>query len=856
MTPKEPETQEHQSTQHSGAKTQTNLPLHGIKVLELSKELSASMVGMMLSDLGATVVRVYDPETEANNGKQNDEPYRAVIDRNKYCLALDIKSSYGYQQVLNLIDNSDVVMENFDPGYLKNIGIDFALLHQKYPAMLFLSIPGFASNDEDRRHWVATDAVVSASAGMYADMGYNRVLMGVNPSFSPLTLASAYGSVMATYGLLSALYHRQKTGRGDWIEVPLVASLMETLSYNSMHIENYPKRYLTPREVEIDRRKNNNIPMDMSYNDVMDLLDPFFRSYTCKDGRPFYLVSLDHKNHIRRTLQALGVEEKLASMGLETIDDMYASSKQWQTTGILNLYPVAMQWVKPVAGIIKEAFLTKTSDEWEKIFGSIGIPGAKHRTLQEWIHDKHAHDTGLIVNNKDVYYGDMMQPGPVFWEEDTADDIMTPQSRQFVDYEQALSVMSAPTTLSVDKTNTVAKVEKQGWFDGIKILDLTNVIAGPHAGFCMIRFGAEVIKLDTIKPKYGPFCSILYAINQGRGKKSILIDKDTKSGRNIFETLVKDMDIVLLNATNRQLKPLGLDKDSLKAINPSVIFCKLDCFGGPKIGERSDYIGYDDLVQVTTGIQSRFGGALTTPEEHAHIGTIDAVCGLSAAASMAMALFCHEKNQHHQRVHTSLSSLSHLLQIKYCYDYDGRGPFNEPSGRETQGHNYLSHFYQAADGWLYLDAQEQGASQLHDMFTDLVDAEDKHAYLKQIFVHKNVADWVDQLQQVGIAIAPINDIMDLRQQYRRDNNYTSGIEQGSYAFSHFSDHPSGHAVTIVDPYAIRPKNGSVQYVAPTEGYGHSTRAILKQYGYTDEDIKRFIDNGDVALSWGDEYIPS
>lgn len=831
----------------------SNLPLTGIKVIEFSTEISASMVTMMLADLGATVIHVYRADFAIE-----DKPHHATLDRNKFCIGLNLKQPHDLQRALTLIANADIVVENFRPGVLKKLGIDFKKLHEQYPATLFLSMPGFASTDTEHAHWKATEAVVAASSGVYTDMGLNRVLMGVNPSFSPLPLASAYGSVMAMFGLMTALYHRQKTGRGDWIESPLAASLMETLSYNSSKVENYPERYKTQRESEIERRRANNIPMDMTYEEVHDLLDPFFRTYICQDGRPFYVVCMAHRNHTRRCLETLGIYDELVAMGLPDTDDVFKPVKDWGAEASIKAYPLPKKWSDIIAGKMKEVFLTKTSDEWETIFGEGQFPGAKHRTLWEWMNDEHAHETGLIIKTSDVSYGEMLQPGPVFWSEDIAETMIQPNSRLFVEYEQALALVSAPSVLSTPVTNPLPNEEKKQdlWLDGVKVLDLTNVIAGPHSVMCLTRFGADVIKLDPVKPKFDPWCSVVYAVNQGRGKKSILMDKDTKKGREIFEKMVRDVDIVVINAPERQLEPLGLDEKTLKKINAKVIFCRLDCFGGPKLGPRSNYLGYDDLVQATTGIKARFGGSIFTPEEHAHVGTIDVVCGFAASASMAMALFSREKNGDYKRVRTSLSALSGLIQVKYCYDHAGRWGFYEPSGPDAKGYSYLSRFYQTGDNWIYLDALPHHVEKLETLFPGLMATIDKETFLANCFADKSAHEWVEYLQNEGIAASTTQNIMHLRKRFTRENDHTSGVEQASYAFTRFADHPSGHPFTIVDPYAIRPSNGRVQYVEPAEKFGASTIAILKRYGYSDSDIDALLADGVVSLSWGDEYIPS
>jgi len=88
---------------------------------------------------------------------------------------------------------------------------------------------------------------------------------GVDPSYSPLPLASTYSSILAAMSVSLALYAREDHGLGDIIEVPLAAGLKESLVYNSMQVENVPERYKCVREREIERRIEENIPMDASY---------------------------------------------------------------------------------------------------------------------------------------------------------------------------------------------------------------------------------------------------------------------------------------------------------------------------------------------------------------------------------------------------------------------------------------------------------------------------------------------------------------------------------------------------------------------------------------------------------------
>ncbi len=100
--------------------------------------------------------------------------------------------------------------------------------------------------------------------------------------------------------------------------------------------------------------------------------------------------------------------------------------------------------------------------------------------------------------------------------------------------------------------------------------------------------------------------------------------------------------------------------------------CHLDAFGGPRVGPRSDYPGYDDLVQASTGIMARFGGSLSTVEEHAHVGTIDVLAGLCGAFATSLALWRRERTGKGEMARASLAAAGQWLQVRFMYDFEGR----------------------------------------------------------------------------------------------------------------------------------------------------------------------------------------
>lgn len=543
--------------------------------------------------------------------------------------------------------------------------------------------------------------------------------------------------------------------------------------------------------------------------------------------------------------------------GLTEEEDTYKPYAEWTSAVSLGVYPMPKDWADKIAARMKEVFMTRTSHEWKKMFGRGGIPGAPQRWLQEWVHDEFAETSGLMIDVDDPVYGWMTQPGPVVWMEESGEEALEPTPRCWVSFDEALKLLKRHPTVIPDPVDDAP----EGWMSGIKVLDLCNVIAGPHSASYLARFGAEVIKLEPSTPLYDSWNTVIYGMSQMRGKRSILADIKSEHGRKVFEDLVKSVDVICWNAPDSQIKRMGLDAESLRKLNPNALFCKLDCFSGVRRGTRTDYIGYDDLVQATTGIMLRFGGAMDRPEEHAHVGTIDVMCGFGGALAVACALYQKHRFGRIGRGRTSLNANSGLLQVPFAYDYKGRGLFDEPSGPEANGYDALSRFYYtASDRYILLSSYESDLPRfrLVEGLEDLPDVatEDRAAFLSSAFQTQAAAEWVRRLRAADIGVAICENIDALRAKNSRETDGQPGTENGSYSFSTYPDHPSGHEVTQLDPYAVRSTRGKIFALSPAEKFGASTRAVLQDLGYGDQAIEIMIKSGDLSDSWSAEYLPS
>ena len=839
-------------------------PLSGIRVLDFGQYLAGPLTGMMLADFGAEVIRVDPPARLYGGGPRWRDPAFDMLSRGKQAITLDLKTAGGVATARALAAGSDVVIENFRPGVMARLGLDAETLRAASPGLVCLSLPGFASTDPDLAQVPAWEAVIAARTGQFTDMGLNRVLMGIDPSFTPLALASAYGAVFGAMSVLFALAARGRMG-GDAIEVPLASALMEGLVYNSERIEDYPERYKSPREVEIGRRRAAGEPMDLSFAALQDFLDPFYRTYRTACGRGFYVVAASHREHPKRVLRALGLDALLA--GLPDFD-VYADQADWPGPWALRCYPVGTVDRARLAQAMAAAFLTRPAAEWEAIFGDQPAPATAQRTTAEWLAAPHALASGLIVEVDDPRHGAMRQMGNVAWlGGDEGALAKTPGPNPDQHREEILAALAAesppPPSWGRDGEGGPPQADPRtapGWLTGLKILDLTNVIAGPTIASTLARFGAEVTQIGTIEPAMDPWNGVIFGLHANRGKASLLLDIKSPAGRDVFGRLLAESDVVTFNGTDAQRDRLGLEPSALAETHPRLILVQLDAWGGPALGPKSGHLGYDDLAQAATGVMARFGGGLETPEEHAHVGTIDVLTGFCACVALGAALVRRQATGRGGLARASLAAAGNLIQAPFIYDFAGRAPFDEPSGREVRGWGPFYHCYRAADGWFFLAAPVERAealarvAELADL-AHLPEAELTPA-LAERFATEPIAHWQAALAQGTTAVMALATLAGTRDETLvMESDGAPDIARATFRAIRHDRHPMGRWVDLVAPNAVRPAHARITIPAPAPKHGADTHAVLARLGYDNRQIDRMIADRVAATGWSDKYLP-
>ncbi len=829
-------------------------PLSATRVLDFGQYLAGPLVGMMLADFGAEVIRVDPPD-----GPRWRDPAFDMLSRGKCSIALDLKTDEGAETARALAARSDVVIENFRPGVMARLGLDAETLREANPNLVYLSLPGFASTGPELAHIPAWEAVIAARTGQFTDIGLNRVLMGINPSFTPLALASAYGAVFGAMSVLFALAARNRMG-GDAVEVPLASALFEGLVYNSARVQDYPDRYKSPRELEIERRRAAGEPMDMSFADLQEFLDPFYRTYQCADGKLFYVVAASHRHHPRRVLEALG----LKSLATELPDfDVYQDRTAWPAPWALRSYPVGADDRARITRAMEAAFLTRPAVEWEAIFGATPAPGTMQQTTKEWLADTHALASGLIVEVDEPRHGSMRQMGNVAWLGDDVGVLTKIAGPEPDQHREDILARAASVPSPHQGEGPAGELPRtpasEGWLTGLKVLDLTNVIAGPTIASTLARFGAEVTQIKTVEPSMDPWNAIVFGLQANRGKRNVLLDIEAPDGREAFDRLLARVDVVTFNGTDAQRDRLGLDPEVLAQSQPRLILVQLDMFGGPPRGPKSDYLGYDDVAQAATGVMSRFGGP-ETPEEHAHLGTIDVLTGFAACVALGAALVRRERTGKGGLARASLTAAGNLIQAPFMYDFEGRPPFDEPSGRQAMGWAPFYHLYPASDGWFLLAAPDEGVDALarvpeladlaHLGGSDLIEA------LTERFETETVDHWQAGLNAGTTVVMPLANLADTRDENLvAESAGAPDISRATFRAVRHDRHPMGRWVDLAAPNAVRPAHAAITIPGPAQKYGADTHAVLVELGFNETQIDQMVAKGQAAESWSEKYLP-
>ena len=743
--------------------------LVGLKVLDFGQYIPGPMLGMLLSDQGAEVIKVERP----GGDPARTEPAFSTWNRGKRSIVLDLKTPEGQANAVALAKQADIVIENYRPGVADRLGIGYKALSKANPQLLYCSIPGFGEDSPHRneRGW---EGIVSASTGTYQPYDETE-----EPLFLPLPTASTFAAIVSAVSVGMAVGARDRNGKGQHIEVPMHSAMFSAIGRNLVKL------------FDIDPPNLDEFPRNVMAH-----------QYECKDGK-FLQSQGGYAVFVGQLMAAAGRPE-----WVEELESLYNVETDPE---------VIQMWKRR----FEEMFLERDAKQWEDDIAAANGVGTVCKPVEEWLSHEHALAGKMVIQVDDAQYGIMKQPGVQVRLRGTPGAIQFRAPTLGEHTDEILAELKSNTKKpALPKSGSESILHA---LEGLRVLDLCIVLAGPTCGRTLGEFGADVIKIDDPSRPY----NIPGNTDVNRGKRSIQINLKTPEGLEVFYKLLETADIVVENNRKSSLSRLGISFEQMKARKPDIIHASLNAFGYD--GPWSERPGWEQLAQATAGIQVRRGGRDSTPKLLPYPMN-DYGTGLMGAYAVALAV--HERNRtgQGQTVNSGLALTAGLLQSPYFLDYEGYER-NEPEGLGVRGFNAKSRLYEAADGWMYFHCPDDFAwsnlTRLSD-FSELSAGDD--AALTQsiadVIASKSIDDWSKLINPTGVSVMANRLVEDFRDD--EDIRKAGLIVKREHPDFGQAEHLGSVAKLSETPMRVG---------RPTPLLGAETDDILSEAGYTGEQIE-------------------
>jgi CoA:oxalate CoA-transferase len=331
-------------------------PLSGIKVLSFCRMLSGPYTTMLLSDLGADVVKVEEPKD--GDFPRNDGPfiegissYFLSVNRGKRSITLDLKKEGAKKIIFELVKKVDILLENFRPGVMARLGFDYSAIRKHNPEIIYASISGFGQKGPYAER-AAFDMIAQGMGGVLSLTGE----AGRPPVRVGYSVGDMGASLFAAVAILAALQERSKSGKGQWIDVSM-------LDCQVALCENACARYFATLEIPG--------PLGSRH----PLFTPF-QVFPTADSHVVLIASLD--DHWKKFCVAVGKEDWIS-------DERFNSNESR-----LKNYEAFVDEMNTL-------MRTRTTKEWMELFARHGIIHGPVNTIDKVVTDPHILEREMIV---------------------------------------------------------------------------------------------------------------------------------------------------------------------------------------------------------------------------------------------------------------------------------------------------------------------------------------------------------------------------------------------------------------------------------------------------------------------------
>ncbi len=338
-----------------------NGALSGIKVLDLSRVLAGPSCTQQLADLGAEVIKIERPEV-GDETRQWAPPcfqdgtsaYFATVNRNKKSVTVNLSTAEGQDIIKRLAQEADVLIENYKVGGLKKYGLDYDSLKDLNPRLVYCSLTGYGQTGPDA-HKPGYDYIIQGLSGLMSITGPSDGM----PHKVGVAVVDLFTGLQATVGIQAALIAREKTGRGQYVDIALLDSAIAMLGNVGMN-------HLATNEVP--PRLGNHHPNIVPYQ-VFETAQEQFLILACGNDTQF-----------KKVTQIMGHPEWAETLNFATNPDRVENREE-------------------LTRLMTPVFLTKERDEWIQLFEQVQVPCGPINNIAEAVKLPQVVERGMIIDN-------------------------------------------------------------------------------------------------------------------------------------------------------------------------------------------------------------------------------------------------------------------------------------------------------------------------------------------------------------------------------------------------------------------------------------------------------------------------
>ena len=826
--------------------------LDGIRIIDLSSGPVAGIATMILADFGADVIKIERP---------GGDPFRFLPTspmwlRGKRSVELDLKRKVEQSRLHFLAQGADVVVSNIRQDSAVGLGADYDVMSVNNSGLVYVHLTGFGKHGP-YSSYPGYEDVVAAKTGRMKSFAGTASREG--PQFSAVQVASHAASQAIVSGLLAALFARNRTGVGQYVETSMLRCM------------------LTYEQGDLIRRQLAEIDNEQYGSDPRLLLDRNasiqYQPVKTKDGW------MQLGNLLRGQWDSF-----IAAIGLHDIfvdERTQGGPGEWDT-----------EVVEEVRDRVLLKMLEKTTEEWISHFSELGnIAAHPFQTTQEAMDDPDLRENNHVVEVLDARLGILVKDNitlldSMLGQVQADPDPDSGRSEQLgllakLDItpgevggaapsvgEHTLEVLSEgidehkgmPFTYSGDTSPPL---------HGVTVLEFASIIAAPLGASQLADLGARVIKIEPIGgDPYRQLAGGVGAMRVNGGKQSIVINLKTDEGKQILDQLIETTDLIISNFRPGVDERLGFDFAHAKSINPNIIYLAMNGYGqnGPSAHRPSAHpvpgagvggavfqagAGFppqssSESLKVIREIARRlFRGNEVNPDPNT---------SMVVMSSALLALYASSQGRGGQRIFIDMLGANAYANADDFIRYRGK-PDRKLPDYELFGTGPINRLYKCAgDSWIYLGIHLE--KEWHQ-FCNKIDspelaedgrfssrigrdenAEELSNLLAGLFIIETADYWENEISSVGIGCVRADEKLPgefwLSDDHVQENNMIAEVDHCTWG-------------TILRHGSLWEMSRSALSLGPAPIAGEHTSNILAELNYTSDAIAYLNEEGIVAI---------